>query len=358
MRSGGAEECGTLRELASGIDALYLSGRAVLPEEFLAELEAKRAEAVEANQERPFAIGSCDFRIAPHGFGKYRFCLKHRFGQIGLTASTHLPALRVQPRSECLHGLGALGTVEWFDHPLGEICGPIRWSVSRLDLYSDWQGWELSGDDRHDFVCRSTSVDTHERNHGFAGLEFGRRSSKTVCARIYDKTLQTAETGAGFWNDIWGPRRVEDLPVIRVEFEFGRQGLQEFDVDTPQQAILTAPSLWVYATDSWLSLRSATADLTRSRWPITPEWNQIRHSSLAGGAFGIDRMYRGRQIGTLAGIEKGLIGFVSTFGALIGTVALSDTCKELERFIKHHEHGSPITFGARISDKRRSLPWV
>jgi hypothetical protein len=66
MRSGEAAEGETLRELASGIDALYLSGRAVLPEEFLAVLDAKRSEAVEAGQDRP-VDAPIDRQVDLHG---------------------------------------------------------------------------------------------------------------------------------------------------------------------------------------------------------------------------------------------------------------------------------------------------
>ena len=44
-----------LRELASGVDALYLSGRAELPKRFLARLEDCRTWAGEAKRPAPCA---------------------------------------------------------------------------------------------------------------------------------------------------------------------------------------------------------------------------------------------------------------------------------------------------------------
>src|SRR5271157_127745 len=95
-----------LRELASGVDALYLSGRAELPKRFLARLEDCRTWAAEAKRPAPCPIGDLTFGIAPHGWGKYRYCLDHEMARIGFSTSRHLPTVRVQPRAEFLHAVG------------------------------------------------------------------------------------------------------------------------------------------------------------------------------------------------------------------------------------------------------------
>ena len=88
---------GPLRELASGVDALYLSGRAQLPKRFLARLEDDRAWPAEAKRPAPCEIGELVFGIAPHGRFKYRFCLDHEMARIGFSTSPHLPTVRGPP---------------------------------------------------------------------------------------------------------------------------------------------------------------------------------------------------------------------------------------------------------------------
>jgi hypothetical protein len=88
---------GPLRELASGVDALYLSGRAEIPKRFLQRLEDCRAWAGEAKRPAPFELGELVFGITPHGWGKYRFCLEHAMARIGISTSRHLPTVRVRP---------------------------------------------------------------------------------------------------------------------------------------------------------------------------------------------------------------------------------------------------------------------
>lgn len=80
------------------------------------------------------------------------------------------------------------------------------------------------------------------------GLEFGSRKTKTLLARLYDKTAEAAAKDTGWWHEVWGERYVPGLPVHRLEFEFSRQGLVEFDLNTPDQVLGAVGDLWSYAT--------------------------------------------------------------------------------------------------------------
>jgi len=102
-----------LTELASGVGALYLSGRASIPLALVDELEAVRADAVLSGQPVTFHFGDEQFAVAPHDFQRYRFCLDNLLGRVGISTSSHLLSFRIQPRAEFLHGLGAQGVVDW-----------------------------------------------------------------------------------------------------------------------------------------------------------------------------------------------------------------------------------------------------
>ena len=75
-----------LRELVSGIDALYLSGRVGLSESFLRRLEAAKGRAQVAGESVPFVFGGEEFGLAGHGWGRYPYRLSHEHGLVGLTA--------------------------------------------------------------------------------------------------------------------------------------------------------------------------------------------------------------------------------------------------------------------------------
>jgi hypothetical protein len=80
----------------------------------------------------------------------------------------------------------------------------VGFTVSRIDLHADWQGWDVSGDDRHRFVCRAHDLATYEDNADLWGFSFGNRKSGSVTARIYDKTREIAGNGHDWWEELWG----------------------------------------------------------------------------------------------------------------------------------------------------------
>ncbi len=269
--SGGGDRPPTsMRELASGVDALYLSARGVVSPALLAHLEDRRSWAQEVKRAAPCEIGPLTFGIAPHGWGKYRFCLDHANTRIGITTSRRLPTIRVQPRAQYLHAVGPAAVVDAVHELLAPDFGELTFSVARVDLFADWQGFALTAADAGRFVCRADARRTYEHAGTLTGFDFGSRSTHTFTARIYDKTAETAGKGADWWTQVWGGRYVPGQPVIRVEFEVGRQALREFGLDTPAQVLAAAGDLWAYASGQWLTFRSPTADRTRSRWPLAP----------------------------------------------------------------------------------------
>ena len=262
---------GPLQELASGLDALYLSARPDLPTQFVAHLEDCREWAVEVKRRAPCEIGNTIFGIPPYGWGKHRFCLDHQMARIGFSTSQYLPTVRIQPRAQFLHAIGPEAVVSSRQETLGPQLGQLRFGVSRVDLFADWQGWSLTLDDAHRFVCRTDSRRTYELGGILTGFEFGTRKTKTLTGRLYDKTADIAAKGNDWWHEVWGDRYEPGTPVHRLEFEIGRQGLTEFDLDTPAQVLAAGGDLWTYATGQWLTHRSPTDDQTRSRWPLSAE---------------------------------------------------------------------------------------
>ena len=137
---------------------------------------------------------------------------------------------------------------------------------------------------------------THEDNDDLTGFQFGRRTTGTIMARLYDKTVDVARTGKDWWVDIWAERYDPTLPVLRVEFEIGRAGLVEFGIDHPSEGLDQAADLWASLTE-WLSYRVPSNDQTKSRWRVSPEWEAIRKATLRGEAIGLDRVRAGKEQG-------------------------------------------------------------
>lgn len=351
-RAVAPERAHGVRELASGVDALYLSGRAELTPALFDVLEERRAAAEQADEAVALQVGRTEWFVEPRSFGKYRYRLVNAAGLIGVTASEHLPSVRVQPRAEFLHGAGPRGTLRHFDH-VGELLvgGPVYWSLSRLDLFTDVQGWHLVGDDRHRFVCRADRRDLHEHGAAFGGFEFGRRTTKTVCVRIYDKTRQIDDKGLDWWPIIWGDRYNPDLPVLRIEAEIGRQGLVEYGVDTPDDGLERAASMWANVTESWLTYRTPTNDETRARWPIAAEWAAIQRASLRSDAIGVERVRALRRKGELRKLLPTIVGYSARVGALLDLDDIDSTLAAMGELFRTDEIRRGVMFADRIADR-------
>ena len=345
-------EASPLTELASGIDALYLSGWGSLPPSLLERLDRARALAEEVHQPLPFHLGELQMGAAPHGWGRYRYLLAHELGRIGFTTSQHLPAVRIQPTAALVHAVGPEETVAGFAGLLAGEGAELRYSVNRVDLFADWQGWEIGAADRERFVCRASESRIFAEGAAWRGFTFGSRRSRTLFARIYDKTAEIAHSGADWWPGVWGESYDPDRPVVRVELEVGRTALGEFALEAPGDVIAGAGDLWRYATGEWLTLRTPTTDGTRSRWPLAPEWRQVQQASLCHEPLGLTRIAAGRRAGTLRCIFPALVGYLAAFAVAVGTEEIDDTLVALDCQLRNDEIARRVPFPERIERRR------
>ena len=343
-----------LTELASGVDALYLSGRASLPLDLLQRLEAARHESEVLEGSPPFQFGSLAMVLQPHAFGKYRYCLDHPFLRLGITDKSGIPALRIQPRAEFLHGAGVRAMVDSISDLLESECGVVKLQVSRIDLFADVQGWPLTGNERESFLCRASNFGTFEEQGSLTGLLFGKRSTGTVEARIYDKTEEIKTSGAQYWKDIWSDRYDPAQPVFRVEFEVGRDALRQFKLSDPHEVLDATGALWTYCT-TWLSYRVPTNDATKSRWPVSPYWEEICRATIAENSYGIDRTYKGKQDGQMHKTFPALVGYLARFGALSDSYSEEEMLENLKIFLTRYAKYTHTPMNYRIRQKRREL---
>ena len=182
-------------------------------------------------------IGDFTFGIAPHGWGKYRFCLDHEMARIGFSTSRHLPTVRgpaplpVFARRRTRGGGEVRARVPRCRSspaaPVGQQGRPLR-RLAGL----------VAGIRGRPALRLPSRRPTHLRGGRHpTGFEFGSRTTKTFLARLYDKTADMAAKDNGWWLEVWGEQYVPGPPVHRLEFEIGRQGLVEFDLNVPDQVL-------------------------------------------------------------------------------------------------------------------------
>ncbi|MGB4105529.1 MAG: hypothetical protein WBK25_15720, partial [Candidatus Microthrix parvicella] len=293
-------------------------------------------------------------RVIGTARGKYRYCVAHELARFGFTPLESLPAVRVQPTSHALHGLGPEGTIAWVRGVLANAGIDVRLQVARLDLHSDWQGLWIEAEERSNFVTYSDRRSLYEVAEDLSGLNFGKRGAP-LYARLYDKTREMEAKGDDWWLDVWGSAYRRGDRVLRVEFEFTRQGLKEFGVTTPEDAFDQVGPLWAYATGRWLSLRVPADDATRARWPVDPRWTAVQQATLAGAALPAERIRAGENAGTMRRLLPGLVGYLTGSAVPLGTNDVDDTLEAIRPYLDAYAEQTGVWFDQRVADKRRQL---
>ncbi|MGH7921729.1 MAG: hypothetical protein ACREQM_17570 [Candidatus Dormibacteraceae bacterium] len=114
--------------------------------------------------------------------------------------------------------------------------------------------------------------DVHQGRR-LSGFQFGKSE---LVARVYDKTLELTKSGKRWMWDVWGPAVNPNRSVWRLEFELKRAAIKRFQFTDAAEVLWGLQDLWHYATWSWLSYRTPTADERERRWPVDPIWEEVR----------------------------------------------------------------------------------
>lgn len=348
---------GSLTRLASGVDALYLTGKAVVPPDLVEVLASERERAAleraAGNKVDPVVFGAHEFVVGWGGWDNYRFRLDAPGrALIGLVSSgTAFPDIRVQPRAEFLHAVGPWGVLAWVYDVAATLGLAVSWKVSRIDLFADLHGLGLSAEARWDFVCKGKRRKTFEDGDQLETLYFG--SGKPVMARLYDKTKESAAKGTDWWPERWGPLYRAGETVWRVEFQVERAYLKDVGLSSPEQVLEAAARLWAKLSTEWLTLRIPTEDSNRSRWPVSPVWEVVQAATFDGAAVGADLVRAGQVRGDLRKLTPAVVGFLSSLAALTGVRDEAELVGMLPGFLGVDERARGVAFRDRVAVKRR-----
>ncbi len=342
-------------EVASGIDTLVVSLRGELPEALAFTLSDAKSAAVELNPPIEVIIGGEVWQVLPRSFGLYPFSLTHEYGFIGITDSKQLPTVRWQPRAEFLHALGPVRIAQWLINQVVIEIGPVTTLLSRIDLHADFQDVLLTAEQKESFICRARSCKAVWDEGVFSGLTFGNRSSRTISARIYDKTLEVSKKGGTYWYDMWGSAYDPEGVVWRTEFEFHRGFLRKFGINTLDDGFASVGGLWHYATEEWLSLRIQTLDETHSRWPVHQDWVSIQGATLSSNTVPLERVRVTRRDDALHKTIPQVSGWTARLAALMGLKSSDELVQQLPQILEIHERSSKIAYDERIRRKRKEL---
>lgn len=332
--------------VGAGVDNLYGSAPGIPNEDALATAFAHKAAAAELGEPSIWHLQEAqrDFLVKSHGWHRYPVWLHSPAMEVSIGDGRSLPAVYLRLHSAFIHQHGVEFAVDEAERVRAALVDPAvpaapsvedGWphpehrdgalpdalgstlKASRVDLYVDTQGWQPRRSDLDRFVARAKGktdyIMTHHRGRRFSGFTFGKGA---VLARVYNKTLELKSRGQTWPQVIWKDIDREQ-PVWRIEFQFRREALDAFGVDTLGDALVNRQGLWQYGTTEWLSLRHlAPKDTNRWRSYVTPEWWAIQRAEIGSPCSPLVR--ERMQAACEQKLVEGLGGYATALAAAAG----------------------------------------
>ena len=285
--------------LISGIDALYYFAQSggqydEFYENIISQIENKRAEFSALNYayaDDDIIITINDIDIKYSGMGRDGFLwFNHEFFRVGFKDSEkaqNIHNIRVQLNAIGIYTLGIKSLVEYINTKLlkGSLLSTNYFPVTRIDVNMFVQ---------HNFNYlhkemilskkKNHSANIGERSTGYE-LETYYVGKKPFLLRIYNK-LKELENGSQIKKELMHNyflinRLDTRKPIFNVEFEYHREFLKQYDIDTLEDALKRSKSLFELGCDlikllDTSSLTEAQINSSnRKRADILPIWKYI-----------------------------------------------------------------------------------
>lgn len=272
-----------LRVVLSGVDILYIGYYGKIKEKVLNQLEEAKASA----QERGRTIGNMHssgveeslgeytFNVSQYGESPYAYVLSNGSLRVKISQkdlSVNFPNVYVKINSHYILELGVDKAVEKVRKLVEEeIYEELYYEkVSKVEMYCDIVGAELSLSDIDKFVSRARSDTIYRENRNFTGFTFGKGDIK---AKVYLKTEEIKRSHKEYMYEAWEDVE-EGEPVWRIEFELKRKVLKEYGIESYEEFKGKSGDLWKYLTSEWLSEREFDNENTTRR-TLTSLWKVV-----------------------------------------------------------------------------------
>lgn len=346
-----------MKVLSTGIDTLNLAAKGVVRSEvweLLAEAQ-QRARMEDESQLVEFPMTAQAFLIKPHGLRGHTYWLTSPDFELVLGKSDKFPPVLVQVHSAYMHSIGIDRALDLMEALLRHevFAGGYRLNVSRIDVYADFQGWEPTVTDLDRFVSFSRHRRGLQENQQvymtgprLTGFMFGKGD---LAARIYDKTVEIQRRGVSWLPDLWGTDR-SDRPVWRLEFQYRRGVLAEFNLSAVDETVASLQDLWRYGTEEWMSLRVPTNHSVRRRWPVDPVWEEIRAIRIVPMATGVvrKRLLQASELRLLQGLQ----GYATSLAALRGRPTRDEALEDIGRLVDRYLASRARRFDCEVRRKQ------
>lgn len=330
--------------LKTSLDTLDIAFKGRINQDLIKILSAAKEETLENNVEKTLATYRGEtfhvHNVARKGFSF--MCSTGDFGALfWFKKSQNIEGwnIFVSVRSACL-AIGGFAHAK--DHVLGFLhaigAKVIAESINRFDYAIDIIAPEFNLNPDHIVACARSKLrpiganledlsrDQTGRSGRWESCTIGKQPNAQVI--IYDKRRQVLDKRLLYWYQIWNNLRREEgkSPVTkedriwRIEARAGKKYLSETcQIKTFDQFETSFRSI-VHGLLKRITLRSATDDSNRSRWPIHPIWQLAQkhvlnipdyHGDLSQDFSRVRKVKRDQQRTILAEQVRGLVAAIT-----------------------------------------------
>ena len=190
----------SLAIINSAVDSLYFSYKGQARDGFFEYLESLKLQAQVDEEDVPFELESVPLVMYSYGARKFRYWIRSKDYMLFASPSKTLPNLKFQMLAESLYQDGHEAAFKMADDLTKNSGAMCEAKLSRIDLCVDFQGFDMSDEQLHDFVCRSNMRAAWWTGDQPNGFHFGKGA---VQARIYNKTKEIEIHNKGWMEAVW-----------------------------------------------------------------------------------------------------------------------------------------------------------
>jgi len=318
--------------------------------------EAKRIKSENLSGIVLVQIGNFYFEIIPNGNKQHAYILHNDLFQIAFSqyrAKTEgFFPISVIIKSEALWTYSPQNCWQMVLDFIRNHVGEIKTNkVSRVDLCCHTDKISIGSDEEiKEYQGKFHKDNIIRNNRSFETVSFGARGRK-VFARIYNKTAEIMKSNKLWFIDIWNQFNLNPSRVWNIEFEVKRDFFKDHEIETVEQAFECLGTIWRYCTEEWLVKKDLIYSEI-SRCPINNDWIELQNSFNEYG----DKQYitRYKQLTTSA--EKQLpplLGYLTTYGALIGKDNIQDVFTEAEKKSFRYYANKGTSFSKEVQKKMK-----
>lgn len=338
----------------------YEENNKELLEYLLQEKEQAKLNAISnASYKHMININDIDFEILNSGKKGYAYILHNSGYQIDIaqykSKLENFCPLQIRISSEYLwaYGLSDAWSMiyNWVVETFGNV---ISEKVCRLDLCTHVSDIDLITYYDISYKGNFKKRETFYNGKNINAITFGRRQSKNIYCRIYNKSLEVQEKKQKTWfYEIWKNNGMNIKNVWNIEFEIKSEFLRQFNIDTVNDILEHLQDLWLFCTNEWLQKIDRT-NIRVERCNINSDWLEIQKAYSNFNSKGIIEKKKQIELDALV-LVPNIVGNITSYSARKGNINIDEAFSNLYRDTKKYLFNKDTSFEKEVHNKRLIL---